>query len=115
MSAGVLRAREPMRLGRTRRPTARDLATAKIHVELEGERVPKSLGLNHVGMGVPVGTLTASYRTALLDFYGDLLGWREIKQLRLPDRLTILVGNSASSICANDQRASTPRSTSTSV
>jgi catechol 2,3-dioxygenase-like lactoylglutathione lyase family enzyme len=55
----------------------------------------KSLGLTHVAMGVPVGTLTESYRAALLDFYGDLLGWREIKRLRLPDRLTILVGESS--------------------
>ena len=39
----------------------------------------KSLGLTHVAMGVPVGTLTESYRTEVLDFYGDLLGWREIK------------------------------------
>jgi glyoxalase/bleomycin resistance protein/dioxygenase superfamily protein len=55
----------------------------------------KSLGLTHVAMGVPVGTLTESYRTELLDFYGDLLGWREIKRLRLPERLTISVGDSS--------------------
>ncbi len=55
----------------------------------------KSLGLTHVAMGVPVGALTESYRAALLEFYGDLLGWREIKRLRRPDRLTILVGDSS--------------------
>lgn len=55
----------------------------------------KSLGLTHVAMGVPIGTLTESYRSALLNFYGELLGWREIKRLRLPDRLTIFVGESA--------------------
>jgi hypothetical protein len=45
-------------------------------------------------MSVPVGTLTSSYRTSLLDFYGRLLGWREIESLRLPDRLTVAVGSS---------------------
>lgn len=43
-------------------------------------------------MSVPVGTLTDEYRGALLEFYGELFGWREIEALRLPDRLTILVG-----------------------
>ncbi len=43
-------------------------------------------------MSVPVGTLTDEYRAALLDFYGGLFGWREIEALRLPDRLTVLVG-----------------------
>jgi len=49
-------------------------------------------GLNHVAMSVPEGTLTDYYRTELLEFYGDLLGWREIESLRRPDRLTISVG-----------------------
>ncbi len=43
-------------------------------------------------MSVPAGTLDDEYRAAILDFYGGLLGWREIKSLRLPDRLTIAVG-----------------------
>jgi hypothetical protein len=48
--------------------------------------------LSHVAMSVPVGTLTDEYRTAVLEFFGELLGWTEIEALRLPDRLTILVG-----------------------
>lgn len=43
-------------------------------------------------MSVPAGTLTEEYRAGVLDFYGALLGWREIEQLRLPDRMTIAVG-----------------------
>ncbi|MCJ7781267.1 MAG: VOC family protein [Acidimicrobiia bacterium] len=49
-------------------------------------------GLNHVAMSVPPGTLTDEWRAELLEFYGALLGWREIESLRLPDRLTISVG-----------------------
>ena len=43
-------------------------------------------------MSVPVGTLTDEYRAALLQFYGELFGWTEIEALRLPERLSILVG-----------------------
>jgi hypothetical protein len=50
--------------------------------------------LTHVAMSVPEGTLTDQYREELLDFYGGLLGWREIQPLRLPDRLTLSVGGS---------------------
>ncbi len=49
-------------------------------------------GLNHVAMSVLPGTLTDEWRAELLEFYGVLLGWREIESLRLPDRLTISVG-----------------------
>ena len=49
-------------------------------------------GLNHVAMSVASGTLTDEWRAELLEFYGELFGWREIESLRLPDRLTILVG-----------------------
>jgi hypothetical protein len=48
--------------------------------------------LSHVAMSVPAGTLTDEYRAAVLEFYGQLLGWKEIESLRLPDRLTVLVG-----------------------
>lgn len=51
-------------------------------------------GLNHVAMSVPEGTLTADWRADLLEFYGALLGWREIEVLRRPDRVTISVGGS---------------------
>jgi catechol-2,3-dioxygenase len=50
--------------------------------------------LSHVAMSVPEGTLTDRYRSDLLDFYGQKLGWREIVAFRLPDRLTIAVGGS---------------------
>ena len=49
-------------------------------------------GLNHVAMSVASGTLTDEWRAELLEFYGALFGWREIESLRVPDRLTILVG-----------------------
>ena len=55
----------------------------------------RSYGLSHVAMSVPEGTLTDQYRARLLEFYGRLLGWREIESLRLPDRLTIAVGHSS--------------------
>lgn len=43
-------------------------------------------------MTVPIGTLTEAYRSELLDFYGGLLGWREMEAFRLPDRLVVSVG-----------------------
>ncbi len=52
----------------------------------------KTHSLSHVAMSVPPGTLTDAYRKEVLDFYGALLGWREMEALRLPDRLTIAVG-----------------------
>jgi hypothetical protein len=62
--------------------------------ELESEEITMAVptGLNHVAMSVAPGTLTAEWRTELLEFYGAVLGWSEIESLRLPDRLTILVG-----------------------
>ena len=57
--------------------------------------MPASLGLSHVAMSVPEGTLTDDFRHRLLDFYGRMLGWREIEGLRLPDRLTISVGRAS--------------------
>jgi catechol 2,3-dioxygenase-like lactoylglutathione lyase family enzyme len=57
-----------------------------------GSLVAAPTGLNHVAMSVPLGTLTDDHRAELIEFYGDLFGWREIESLRLPDRLTIRVG-----------------------
>jgi hypothetical protein len=54
--------------------------------------MPRSLGLSHVAMSVPAGTLTDSFRARLLEFYGTRLGWREMEALRRPDRLTVAVG-----------------------
>ena len=54
-----------------------------------------SFGLSHVAMSVPEGTLTEGYRERVLEFYGRILGWREMESLRLPDRLTIAVGSSS--------------------
>ena len=56
--------------------------------------MPQSVGLTHVAMSVPTGTLTDAYRARLLDFYGRFLHWRELESLRLPDRLTVSVGSS---------------------
>ncbi len=57
--------------------------------------MPRSSGLSHVAMSVPEGTLTDNYRARLLEFYGRVLGWREMESLRLPDRLTVAVGTSS--------------------
>ena len=57
--------------------------------------MPQSSALSHVAMSVPDGTLTDGYRVRLLEFYGRLLGWREMESLRRPDRLTIEVGRSS--------------------
>jgi len=42
-----------------------------------------------VGYAALIGVFTV---TAVIGFYGAILGWREIDQLRLPDRMTIAVG-----------------------
>ena len=55
----------------------------------------KTFSLSHVAMSVPAGTLTDAYRDEVLAFYGALFGWRELEFLRLPDRLTIAVGDYA--------------------
>ena len=52
----------------------------------------KSVCLNHVAMSVPHGSQTDDFRADVNKFYGELLGWREIDALRLPDRMTITVG-----------------------
>ena len=49
-------------------------------------------GLNHLAMSVPTGTLTDEFRAELRDFYGRLLGWTELEDLALPDRMTFGVG-----------------------
>jgi hypothetical protein len=43
-------------------------------------------------MSVAEGTLTASFRSDVARFYGDIFGWTEIESLRLPDRMTLAVG-----------------------
>jgi hypothetical protein len=55
----------------------------------------KTFSLSHVAMSVPPGTLTDAYRAEVSEFYGALFGWQEIEALRLPDRMTISVGNFA--------------------
>jgi len=57
--------------------------------------MPSTSGLTHVAMSVPEGTLTDAYRSRLVDFYGRILGWREMESLRLPDRLIVAVGPSS--------------------
>ena len=61
-------------------------------LDTEGTAMAVPTGLSHIAMSVPPGTLTDEFRRALLDFYGELLGWREIDALRLDDRLTVSVG-----------------------
>jgi hypothetical protein len=51
--------------------------------------------LTHVAMSIPPGALTADFRAEVPRFYGDLLGWREMEALRLPDRLTISIGDAS--------------------
>ena len=43
-------------------------------------------------MSVPRGTLTDEFRAELKKFYGMLLGWNELRDLALPDRMTMAVG-----------------------
>ena len=51
-----------------------------------------STGLSHLAVSLAPGTLSDDYRAQVLDFYGAILGWREIEQLRRPDRMTLAVG-----------------------
>jgi hypothetical protein len=51
-----------------------------------------SKGLSHIAVSVAEGTLTDDFRAELLEFYGAYFAWKEIEQLRLPDRLTMAVG-----------------------
>ena len=52
----------------------------------------RTRALTHVAMSVPVGALTSDFRTALLSFYSDAFGWRELESLSTPNRLTISIG-----------------------
>ena len=45
-----------------------------------------------MAMSVPVGMLTPDFRSALLAFYADAFGWRELRTLSTADRLTISIG-----------------------
>lgn len=55
--------------------------------------MPQPIGLNHLAMSVPPGTLTEEWRADVRDFYGEVLSWQEIEMLRLPDRMTFAVGS----------------------
>jgi hypothetical protein len=57
--------------------------------------MPRSAVLTHVAMSVPPGTLTDAYRARVLAFYARVLDWNEVEALRLPDRLTISIGQSS--------------------
>jgi hypothetical protein len=52
----------------------------------------RTRALTHVAMSVPIGTLTAEFRSELVGFYSDAFGWRELRRLSTPERLTISVG-----------------------
>ena len=49
----------------------------------------RTRALTHVAMAVPKATLTPELRSAILTFYGDVFGWREMKELSSTERLTI--------------------------
>ena len=51
-----------------------------------------SVGLNHLAMSFPEGTLTGEFRAEVRRFYGAHLGWAEIDRLELPDRMTMAAG-----------------------
>lgn len=67
----------------------------------------RTRALTHVAMSVPVGTLTSDFRAALLTFYSDAFGWRELERLSTPDRLTISIGP-GTYINVREQEASMP-------
>ena len=52
----------------------------------------RTRALTHVAMAVRPGALTPPHRRAILDFYGDVFGWRELPGLSTPTRLTIAIG-----------------------
>jgi hypothetical protein len=55
---------------------------------------PVTMGLSHLAVSVPPGTLTAAWREALFGFYGETFGWTEIENSPRPDRLTVATGGS---------------------
>jgi hypothetical protein len=61
----------------------------------DGATTARSHALSHVAISVPRGTLTDEYRNEIRAFYGAILGWVEIEQLRLADRMTIAVGKNS--------------------
>lgn len=55
----------------------------------------KTQALTHVAMAVPRATLTPTFRTEILTFYGAVFGWREMDGLSSNERLTIAVAPQA--------------------
>ena len=53
-----------------------------------------TMGLSHLAVSVPSGTLTPDWRSAFFDFYGAIFGWTEIKKVARADRLTVAIGGS---------------------
>jgi catechol 2,3-dioxygenase-like lactoylglutathione lyase family enzyme len=58
-------------------------------------RTVKTRAITHVAMSVPRGTLTDEFRDAVLAFYGDVFGWREMDRFRQQDRMTIAISKAA--------------------
>jgi hypothetical protein len=52
-----------------------------------------SRGLTHIAMSVAMGTLTDQFRADVLSFFGTHFGWTELESLRLPDRMTLAIGD----------------------
>ena len=55
----------------------------------------RTKALTHVAMAVPRGTLTPTFRSEVLAFYGGVFGWREMAGLSSGERLTIAVARHA--------------------
>jgi len=62
----------------------------------------RTQALSHVAMSVTPATMTEEWRAQVLDFYGEVFGWKEMDEFRLPDRLTISVGSTYINVRARD-------------
>ena len=56
--------------------------------------MPVTMGLSHIAVSVPGGTLTQDWRSAFFDFYGGIFGWTEIENVARADRLNVAIGDS---------------------
>jgi hypothetical protein len=52
------------------------------------------MGLSHIAVSLPDGTLTPDWRSAFFDFYGGIFGWTEIENGARSDRFTVAIGGS---------------------
>jgi hypothetical protein len=52
----------------------------------------KTRAITHVAMSVPVGSLSPDRRSEILEFYGEVFGWREMHGVSNNERLALWVG-----------------------